>query len=1121
MLAKIEYPYNGWVGGLSPLLRVKCLTVPPKQLKKDSYQMINYRLGLRIGTNSIGWCVLALAENNAPINMLDWGVRVFHDGREPSKLGAPGEPLAIRRTKMRSMRRGNERLKMRKKNILRQLVKFGFIKEGENFQNENIRKLNKLELRNNAVIKKLETYEISVAFFCLQQNRGFKSNRKDNQSAVNELKGMKLGISNLKTVLNNKTLGQFLYERNIKNDISRKFRPEINEKGNILYNFYPSRDMVEAEFNKIWEVQKIYYPDLFVENAYKAIHKAIFYQRPLKPQPKGKCTLVPMDTRMDWAMPSAQRFRIVKEINNLDYTAPHNMRGIKLDQAQRKKLYNELCLKNSLTFKQINKLLGLSSEYEFNLNTNGREKLEGDRIASLMSDDKRFGAIWHKLNLTEQDDIIIKLQDDNIDDETLENWLVTTYKIDKEHSYKIINTALPIGCSNFGNVVISQILPKMINEGMLEHQAIAACGWKTQIDNVKELYTSLPYYGKVLGKHITKVGMSSDPMVKEFGRVSNPTLHIAFNQLRRLMNKLKDKYNCFPQEIIIQVDRNLKKGTKEIIKVNKEIYKNSKKNEKWRNEIERYKGSEATSEDYLKMKLWEELAEDPMHRKCVYSGNTINMSTLFSEEVKIDYILPYSRTLDNTSANLVLITTQGAYIKRNQTPYEAFSDQCEEYGYKKILERSYNLPKSKQWRFRADAMDIFNNKAKTIELKANIDGEIETVDTGLDPFAIRPLCDTDYVAKLTKKYLSYACRKGEKGVTATPGTLTGLLRSSWGLNDLLHKNYSDHRQKIVDAFVISLTTYFTVRRVAEAALLAEKKGTKITKIIGNSNPYMAFDWEYIQKQLEIVPSYKPDHGTNAQLHDETFYGYVGKGKKKDNIEIVVRVPFSSLIEIDARTKKIKNYIDSIRDNFLKKELKTFLGENIDKEAGIQALRDFPKTNIINDKPNLWKNIRSVRVLDEKPNNILITKKTSTKTIAQGGSNHRAEIYCPQSGDNAGRWQMEIIKTFDANQSDFIPAWRLEFPDAELIFALHINDILVYETNKGIEIRRVKKMSGALNISLVPVNVVKESSNEFTWAASAKQLQLKNARQILVEIDGSIYDPAGLLTTKSKNLVQAA
>lgn len=1080
--------------------------------------MINYRLGLHIGTHSIGWCMMHITEKGIPVDIIDSGVRIFSNGREPTnKRGIPGDPLAVERTMVRSMRRGNDRYAMRKRNVLKQLRKFDLLPKEIDFSQKKIMELNKLELRSLAVERKLEPYEISLAIYHLQKARGFKSNRKDNQRAdKNELSGMKLGINNLSKVLNSQyTLGQYLYKRQKDRGLSSKFRPNTENKNMPLYEFYASREMVENEFNAIWEYQKQYYPTLLTEEAYKSIHKAIFYQRPLKPQPKGKCTIIAYEDRADWAFPSSQHFRIIKEINNLKFDQPESVRGSRLDSAQRRKLYNELCSQYSLTFNQIKRLLGLSTTHEFNLDTNGRDRLKGDETAKLMREEDRFGVAWDQLNLQEQDNIIGKLiQDDTrhpeyMDDETLTHWLINKYKLSPIQAQKVINTSFPSSCCNFGKTIITSILPKMVNEGMFESEAIKECGYNPHKEDVYKIYEQLPYYGKILEKHVVKNEKSSDPNVKEYGRISNPTVHIVFNQLRVLLNRLKENHGTWPQEIVIEMERNLKKGTKEITKIIREIQNNSKKQDNWRNEIERIKGQTATKEDYLRMKLWEELAENPTHRKCIYTGRTINISMLFSDEVQIDYILPYSKTLDNSPANLVLMTTQGALIKNNQIPYTAFSDQSEEYGYQKILERSRSLPKSKQWRFRPDAMEIFNSKAALIEDNSNIDNDNKKlIETGLDAFAVRPLRDTHYIPKLCKKYLGTICLKGERGVIATPGTLTSLLRGSWGLNDMLQDQKYDYRRYIVNALVLSLTNYFIVRKIADAARLEEIKGIKITRTIGNEKPFALFDWEKLQTSLnKNIVSFKPDHGKGGKLHDDTYYGYIGI-TAKNMAQIVVRKPLNSIKTIDD--------VEYIREAGIRNKIKNFIGTRTDIQ---EALQEFSTNKELNPF-----GIKYIRMVDEKPRNILVDIKKDLYgkpiKVAQGGSNHHAEIYCPKNGDKAGNWQMEIIKTFDVNQKQFIPQWKIDYPDAELIMILHINDMVTYEENSQIEIRRVKKISSAKSVFLTPHNVTKEKEEETMWGASAKQLQLKNARRVLVKIDGSVYDPFNIITLNKSSAVIA-
>ena len=44
---------------------------------------MRYRIGLDLGTNSIGWAVLRLMPDDTPRQIVRLGVRLFPDGRNP------------------------------------------------------------------------------------------------------------------------------------------------------------------------------------------------------------------------------------------------------------------------------------------------------------------------------------------------------------------------------------------------------------------------------------------------------------------------------------------------------------------------------------------------------------------------------------------------------------------------------------------------------------------------------------------------------------------------------------------------------------------------------------------------------------------------------------------------------------------------------------------------------------------------------------------------------------------------------------------------------------------------------------------------------------------------------
>jgi hypothetical protein len=82
-----------------------------------------YRLGLDIGTNSIGWCVLRLNEHDEPIGIIRAGSRIFSDGRSPKTLAS----LAADRRAARQMRRRHDRVLKRMARFMKGLVRFGLM----------------------------------------------------------------------------------------------------------------------------------------------------------------------------------------------------------------------------------------------------------------------------------------------------------------------------------------------------------------------------------------------------------------------------------------------------------------------------------------------------------------------------------------------------------------------------------------------------------------------------------------------------------------------------------------------------------------------------------------------------------------------------------------------------------------------------------------------------------------------------------------------------------------------------------------------------------------------------------------------------------------------------------
>ena len=143
-----------------------------------------YRLGLDLGTNSIGWAAVKLEGDGEPCGVLDMGVRVFPDGRNPRD----GSSNAVQRRVPRGQRRRRDRYLKRRTELVRKLDEFGMgfdlpsdrrdwpsDKDG---RKEKAGRLDPYVLRARALDHPLEPHELGRVLFHLDQRRGFKSNRK-------------------------------------------------------------------------------------------------------------------------------------------------------------------------------------------------------------------------------------------------------------------------------------------------------------------------------------------------------------------------------------------------------------------------------------------------------------------------------------------------------------------------------------------------------------------------------------------------------------------------------------------------------------------------------------------------------------------------------------------------------------------------------------------------------------------------------------------------------------------------------------------------------------------------------------------------------------------------------
>ena len=647
--------------------------------------MSSRRLGLDLGTNSIGWCLLDLDEHGDPVSIFRTGVRIFNDWRDPKSLGS----LKATRREARSARRRRDRFIQRQKFLINELVRLGLMTQDKD-QRQALAFKDPYPIRKRALDEQVHAHEMGRAIFHINQRRGFKSNWK---SGDNEAGVVKQSVAALEVKLMEqkaRTIGEFLADRHKTKDTVRARR--LGSGTADLYELYPDRTMLEQEFDKLWQAQAVFDASLYTEDAKERIKGVVFFQRKLKPQEVGRCTFLPQENRISKALPSFQRFRIYQELSNLAWIdkdgAAHS---ITASLSLRDRLFRELETKKKLTFRSMRAILRkegvVDYPVQFNLESDLRDHLIGNMTYCIMRDAKKMmGEAWDSLNEEEQDQFILMLQNDAMDDEEVMSLLRNKYGLSEPVAEACLDVRLPDGHGALSKKAIDRILPIIRDQGLIYYDAVKEAGFgeANLSDPNAPLSDKLDYYGKALAGHVMGAsGKSEDSDEARYGTISNPTVHIALNQLRAVINELI-RLHGKPDEIVLEIARDLPMGAdgkRELQKLQKE---GLEKNQRARDELTKL-GHIDSRESRQKFQLWEQLSSDPTDRRCPFTGKMIVLAYLFSDKIEIEHLLPFSQTLDDSMANKTICYREANREKGNRSPFDAFGSSPNGYDWQEIL----------------------------------------------------------------------------------------------------------------------------------------------------------------------------------------------------------------------------------------------------------------------------------------------------------------------------------------------------------------------------------------------------------------------------------------------------
>lgn len=1050
---------------------------------------MSWRLGLDIGTNSIGWAALSLPEDSPrrPVQLISSGVRIFSDGRNPRDR----QSNAVARRLPRQQRRMRDRYLKRRRRFMDALVRHELMPADVGARKQ-LEKLDPWVLRVKGLDEKLTMHQFGRALFHLQQRRGFKSNRKTDKAAGDETGKIKAAATALRNNMDAsgaRTLGEFLARPRMKSGatdhraaVNNPVRARLVGTGaTAAYDFYPTRELIEEEFHTLWSAQRQFHDDSLTEAARDELHEILFFQRKLKPQPVGKCALNPSEQRAPKALPSAQRLRIYQEINHLRMQKPGES-ARKLTLAERDLLVNKALGVRRLSFDSVRKLINSPTGTHFNLENASRKHLDGDQTAAVLAAKKRWGTKWRKLPFAEQERIAENLLTEESESK-LHSWLVEQYEISAETANAVMTAHLPEGHAQLGRETGSRVLAALENDVVTYDQAVRAAGFEdhSSLDFDGEIFDSLPYYGKVLQRHVAfGSGNPSDIPEKRYGKLANPTVHVALNQLRRLVNELITRFGR-PDQIVVELARELPLSAKGKAKLDRIQRENRDANDEHRDTLSEH-GQADNYENRLRLRLWKELNPgNPLDRRCPYTGTQISMSQLFSDDVEIEHILPFSRTLDNSAANKTLSMRYANRVKGQRTPHEAFVASPDGFDWEDIAARAASMPGNKSWRFGPDAMQRFDNDERD--------------------FLARQLVDTRYMSRLATLYLN---RTGAD-VWVTPGRLTSDLRWTWGLDSVLSpgkqdesvgpaKNRLDHRHHAIDAIVVALTDRALLKSVATLAGKAEERFDK-RHLAGLESPWPEFHATVRESIESIVVSHKPDHGTQGSLHNDTAYGVVQPADAKGRSTVVHRVPLSQLK---------RGQLDSIRDPLIRERLSTATKDLTDGAFTRELIATGENFNPPVRGVRICESLRVIPTVKDRNGRILKAYK--------GDANYCYDIFPKHNGT----WGGHVVSRFEANRKNFDPNDRTRRDGTLLVMRLRVDDMIATGTGHARRILRVVKLTDG-RITLAEhfeAGALKsrhsDKGDPFTYlTASPNRLRSLDARPVRVSVSGRLFDPGPL------------
>lgn len=596
-----------------------------------------------------------------------------------------------------------------------------------------------------------------------------------------------------KLYFNRQTVGQYLMELLDKN-------PHNSLKNIVFYR----QDYLD-EFERIWETQAGFHPELTPQLKHEIRDVVIFYQRPLKSQ-KSLISLCELEhstimvphgdgqkqktvgmRACPKSSPVFQEFKIWQNLNNLKVS------GRNLSQEEKETLFRELSFREKLSPADALKLLFKNHK---ELSFNFKEKIEGNTTqAALFSAYQRiielsghgehdfskmpacqvldivqsvFSSLGFNTDILHFDSslpgkqmekqasyrlwhLLYSFAGDNSKSgqETLLDRIQQLCGFDREYAKILAAVVFKLDYGSLSAKAMRRILP-YLRQGMEYSEACTAAGYRHS------------------ARSLTHDELDAKPLKSRLGllprnSLRNPVVEKILNQMINVVNMVIDTYGK-PDEIRIELARELKKSAQEREDMTKAINQATREHEAIRRLLQaEFNVPNPSRNDIVRYKLYMELKDNGF--KTLYSNTYIPQEKLFSKDFDIEHIIPQARLFDDSFSNKTLEARSINIEKADTTARDYVETKYGQSGLDEYVMRVENLFKNKSI-----------GKAKRDKLLMR-ETEIPT------DFIERDLRDSQYIARKAREILEEIVRE----VVPTTGSITDRLRQDWQLVDVMQE----------------------------------------------------------------------------------------------------------------------------------------------------------------------------------------------------------------------------------------------------------------------------------------------------------------------------------------------